>query len=112
VAASFRWEIKPPGTDYRMTTDDFTLDEVESIEEQTQVPWMLLDPSNFKVARAMLIVAMIRAGIPDAEVSEQIKGWTVENLHGVFTLIPPRKTPVKPAKAGAVVEVPPTSASS
>ncbi len=111
MAASFRWEIKPPGTDYRMTTDDFTLDEVESIEEPTQVPGMLLDPSNFKVARAMLIVAMLRAGIPDDQAGEQLKGWHVGDLHGVFTLLPPRKT-AKPGKADAAVDVPPTSASS
>jgi hypothetical protein len=108
--AAFRWEIKPPGTDYRMTTDDFTLDEIESMEEQTQVPWMLLDPSNFKVARAMLIVAMIRAGVPDADVAEQMKGWTTKDMHGVFTLIPPRKT--QKAPAAEVPAVPPTSASS
>jgi hypothetical protein len=93
-----------------MTTDDFTLDEVESMEEQTQVPWLLLDPSNFKVARAMLIVAMLRAGIPDDQAGEQLKGWHVGDLHGVFTLLPPRKT-AKPGKAEAAA-IPPTSASS
>lgn len=112
MAAQFRWEIRPPGTDYVMSTDDFTLDEVESIEEQTQVPWLLLDPSNFKVARAMLAVAMIRAGVPDEEIPERMRGWRLEDMHGVFGLLPPRKTYKPAATVETAPAVPPTSASS
>jgi hypothetical protein len=107
----FRWEIRPPGTDYVMSTDDFTLDEIEAIEENTEVPWLLLDPAkSMKVARAFIKMACIRAGIPDEEIGERIPK-TVGDLQGVLTLVPARKTPLK-AVATGTDPVPPTSASS
>jgi hypothetical protein len=110
VPSAFRWEIKVPDSDFRMTTDDLTVDEIESCEEQTQVPWLLMDPSNFKVARAYLAVALIRMGLSDDEAVARIKSWHLADLNGVFTLLPPRKT-TKPGKAEGAA-VPPTSASS
>jgi hypothetical protein len=107
---AFRWEFRPPGTDYVMYDDDFTLDEIEAIEEQTEVPWLLLHPGkSIKVARAMLTMACIRAGIPDEEIPARIN--TLRDLEGVLTLVPARQTPLK-AVNGSEVVVPPTSASS
>ena len=109
----FRWEIRPPGTDYVMSTDDFTLDEIEAIEEQTEVPWLLLDPArSLKVARAMLVMACIRAGIPDDQIGQRIN--TIKDLHGVLTLVPARPQALKAVKTGTDDGgvVPPTSASS
>lgn len=113
-ATGFRWEIRPPDTDYVMSTDDFTLDEVETLEEQTGVPWLLLEPSNWKVARAMLIVAMLRSGLDDEQVAEKIKGYNLRDMHGVFTLVPPRRTPASPPPTAVTAggAAPPTSASS
>lgn len=105
-----RWEFRPPGTDFVMYDDDFTLDEIEAIEEQTDTPWLLLNPAkSLKVARAMLVMACIRAGIPDDEINGRIN--TIRDLNGVLTLVPAR-----PAALAAVKDtpapVPPTSASS
>lgn len=111
-STGFVWEIRVPGTDYLMRTDDFTLDEIESIEDQTQVPWLALSPTQWKVARAMLVVAMIRSGIPDDEIGDLLKGWRIGDIDGVFTLIPPRKLAAVTDKKTQAVDVPPTAASS
>jgi hypothetical protein len=113
TTGGLRWEIHPPGTDYTMVTDDFTLDEIEAIEEQTGVPWLLLDPArNLKVARAYITMACIRAGIPDEEIPGRIS--TIGDLHGVLTLVPARPTALKAVRTGTDggAAVPPTSASS
>jgi hypothetical protein len=109
----FRWEIRPPGTEYVMATDDFTLDEIEAIEEKTEVPWLLLDPArSMKVARAYITMACIRAGIPDEEIPARIA--KIGDLHGVLTLVPARPAGLKAVKTdtGGGAEVPPTAASS
>jgi hypothetical protein len=66
---------------------------------------------KFKVARAMLIVAYIRAGLDDEAIKERLSGFHTSDMHGVFTLVPARKTELR-AVGGDEVAVPPTSASS
>jgi hypothetical protein len=107
----YLWRITVPGEDFSLTTDDFTLDEIEAIEAQTDVPWIVLNPSRFKVARAMLIATMLRSGMSDEDVTLKLKTWTVADLNGAF-IAELRQRPGTAGGDSGKAGVPPTSASS
>lgn len=93
VPAQMQWEIRPPGTDLMVRTDDFTLDEIEALEDKTGTPWLMLSPTKFRDARAMLALAYMRAGLDDGETAERMAALDLGDIDGVFTLVPPRQRP-------------------
>jgi hypothetical protein len=107
------WEVRPPGTDVVMRTDDLTLEEIEAAEDSSGVPWLFLTPTSAKGARAFLTLGYIRAGLSDGEVVARVKQLRSGDLDGVFTVVPARRTPpAPPAPAGTGSAEDPTAASS
>ena len=106
------WEVRPPGTDVVMRTDDLTLDEVEAAEDQSGIPWLMLTPTQAKGARALLSLGYVRAGWSTQRIADQFAALRSGNLDGVFTVVPARQTPPTTVRPPTGAGDPPTAASS
>lgn len=94
-----------------VTTDELTLDELETAERACGVPYTLMDPHvSVRIAKALLAVLLIKAGATEDDALKQAGKLTVRKLHGAFTYLPPEKP--RPAAASSDTEPadPPPSA--
>jgi hypothetical protein len=87
VAGQHSWIVELDG--YPATsTDELTLDEVAIAEQVSGVSWYTMNPlANIKVAKALLVLVSIRAGMPEAEAITLAGTIPLKRLHGVFTLV-------------------------
>jgi hypothetical protein len=72
------------------STDDLTLGDVELAEEVCGVPYVLLNPlASAREAKALLVVLLVRNGVPKDEALQQATGLNLRSLAGAFTYVPP-----------------------
>lgn len=68
----------------RVTSDDFTLEDLGDIEKATEQPWSLLNPlASIPVAREFLRVALRILGDGDPEAT--VQGLKAKELRSAFT---------------------------
>ena len=72
-----------------MSSDDFLIEDLESVEKATGVPWSVANPlREIKVARAFLAVALLRAGKSESEVAAALGKVTLGTLKTAFDYKP------------------------
>lgn len=77
------WIIKWDG--HEMSSDDFLIGDLESIEKATGTPWSVCNVfKDVKVAKAFLAVAMLRQGESEAEVVAALDAVTLRTLKSAF----------------------------
>jgi hypothetical protein len=65
--ADGRWRVHLDGFP-DVTTDELTLDDIETAERVCSVPWVLINPlASAKEAKALLTLLLIKGGIPEGE---------------------------------------------
>lgn len=75
--------------DDEITSDDFLIEDLETIEKATDTPWSIANPlKDIKVARAFIAVAMVRQGKTDREVTAEMKTLTLRTLKKTFDYKP------------------------
>jgi hypothetical protein len=80
-----RWRVHLDGFP-DVTTDDLTLDDIETVEKVAGVPWVLINPlASAREAKGMLAVLLIRAGIPEAEALKAAGKTTLNKLANAFS---------------------------
>jgi len=73
------WIMRVPGGE--VSSDDFTLDELELVEKQTGTPWSISNPlRSVAVARAFLKVAVVKSGGSPQDVDK----YTLRELKNRF----------------------------
>ena len=97
--ADYHWRVEfdgyPP-----VTTDEMTLDEVEMIERVTDTPWVNLNPrASMKVAKAMVVVLAMRAGMAENEAFEQLGSMNLKSIKRTFIFVEGDAGDRPPAKA-------------
>lgn len=77
------WKIRLDEVEF--SSDDLTLEELEAVEETSGEPWSMLNPvRSVKSAKALLAVALMRAGVPDEEIGQRLGALTVKDIKDVF----------------------------
>lgn len=109
------WLLKLEGHP-EVSTDDLTLDELETAERACDVPYTLMDPHvSIRIAKALLGVMLTRANLAAGMEQKQAEDQAlkaagklpVRKLHGAFTYVPATKPP---AAAGGAPADPPALA--
>lgn len=78
-----RWD------DVELNSDEFLIEDLESVEKSTGVPWSVCNPfREVKVARAFLAVALLRAGKTENEVADALGRVTLGTLKSAFDYKP------------------------
>jgi hypothetical protein len=102
-----RWRIHLDGFP-DVTTDELTLDDIETVEKVCSVPWVLINPlASAKEAKGMLTVLLIRAGIPEPEALKAAGKTTLRKLAGAFTYELPDRQPATSGQDGGGEPDPP-----
>ncbi len=71
-----------------VSTNAMTLSEVEVVEQVCGVPYTLLNPhSSIRVAKALLVVLVMRAGASEDAALQLAGNLPVEVLHGAFRYV-------------------------
>jgi hypothetical protein len=87
-----RWRIRLDGFP-EVTTDDLTLDDIETAEKVCGVPWVLINPlASAKEAKALLVLLLLKAGIPEDEALKAAGRTPLTGLARAFSYeMPPRQ---------------------
>lgn len=102
-----------------VSTDDLTLDELETAEKACGVPYTLMDPhASVRIAKALLGVVLVRAnvaggmaqGAAENDALKRVGKLTTRSLHGAFTYQPPARVQAQLAAAVEGLTDPPSSA--
>jgi hypothetical protein len=105
-----RWRITLEGFP-DVTTDELTLDDIETAEKVAGVPWVIINPlASAKEAKALLTLLLIRAGIPEAEALKAAGKTTLKKLAGAFRYEMPDRQPATGAATAGGESDPPSSA--
>ena len=109
-----RWRVKLEGFP-EITTDDLTLDDIETAEKVAAVPWVMINPlASAKEAKALLTVMLMRAGVPEGEALKAAGKTTLRKLATAFVYeLPDRQPATVPSGNGSSPDPPllaPTSA--
>lgn len=79
-----RWRVHLDGFP-DLTTDELTLDDIETVEKVCSVPWVLINPlASAKEAKGLLAVLLIRAGVPEQEALKAAGKTTLKKLATAF----------------------------
>lgn len=105
------WLVKLEGYP-EVSTDELTLDEVETAEKACGVPYSLMDPrQSVRIARALFVVLMIRAGMAEDVALKESGTIKLAKLHGAFTWHPvDRSRPPLVTDAAGSEDGPPSAA--
>lgn len=103
-----RWRVHLDGFP-DVTTDDLTLDDIETAEKVCGVPWVLINPlASAKEAKALLTLLLIRAGIPEGEALKTAGRTSLRRLAGAFRYeLPDREQTPAAAADGSEPDPPP-----
>ena len=78
-----RWE------ETEISSDDFLIEDLESIEKATGQPWSILNPyRDVKVAKAFLAVALLRAGKNEQQIELALRVVSLGTLKTTFDYKP------------------------
>lgn len=82
------WKIRlPSGVEF--PSDQLTLDECERAETISGTPYTLLNPAaRVKDAKALFLVAMLRAGNDELTAVQTLKTLTLADAIDAFTYVP------------------------
>jgi hypothetical protein len=101
-----RWRLHLDGFP-EVTTDELTLDEVETAERVCGVPYVLLNPhASAKEAKALLVLLMMRGGVPEKDALKAAGKLPLKTLAGAFVYEFPDELP---ATLAAEAPDPPSS---
>jgi len=90
---------------------DLTLDEVEAIEKVSDLPWSLANPlARVAAARAFLAVFLMRDGLNDDQIRDQLNTLRLRDISGAFEYVPDE--PDLPAPAAETGRVDPPEVTS
>jgi hypothetical protein len=79
-----RWRVHLEGFP-DLTTDELTLDDIETVEKVCAVPWVLINPlASAREAKGLLAVLLIRGGVPEPEALKAAGKTTLKKLAGAF----------------------------
>lgn len=88
-----RWRVRLEGFP-DVTTDELTLDDIETVEKVAGVPWVLVNPlASAKEAKGLLTVLLMRAGIAEDEALKAAGKTPLRKLAGAFTFELPERQP-------------------
>jgi len=111
------WDIKLPRPWPAVPSDHLTLDEVERIEEITEVPWAVGNPlASLRQAKAWLMVAAMHAGASEEQATALVTpgapgALSLGGIKGAFQLhAGTAPDPLPELDDAEVPPVPPTSA--
>jgi hypothetical protein len=103
-----RWRIHLDGFP-DVTTDELTLDDIETVEKVCSVPWVMVNPlASAKEAKGLLVVTLMRAGIPETEALKAAGKTTLRKLAAAFIYELPDRTAIEQPATGAGEAVPPS----
>jgi hypothetical protein len=106
-----RWRIKLDGFP-DVTTDELTLDDIETVEKVAGVPWVMINPlASAKEAKGLLTILLVRAGVAEDEALKAAGKTTLQKLAHAFTYeMPERQPAIVNMGSGEAVPDPPTLA--
>lgn len=68
-----------------VSTNDLTLDEAAIAEQVSGVPYSMMNPlASVKVAKALLVVLMVRGGVTEDEAIKLASTTPLKKLHNAF----------------------------
>jgi hypothetical protein len=95
-----RWRVHLDGFP-DVTTDELTLDDIETAERVCGVPWVLINPlASAKEAKALLALLLMRADVPEQEALKAAGRTSLRKLAGAFRYELPERE-LSPAAAAA-----------
>lgn len=103
-----RWRVHLDGFP-DVTTDELTLDDIDTVEKVCGVPWVLINPlASAKEAKGMLTVLLVRAGIPEDEALKAAGKTPLPKLAKAFRYeLPDREATPEPASSNGEAPDPP-----
>jgi len=105
-----RWRIRLDGYP-DVTTDELTLDDIETAEKVAGIPWVLLNPlASAKEAKAFLTLLLMRAGVTEDEALKAASKTPLAKLAGSFTFEMQNRQPATSSIVGGGEPDPPSSA--
>jgi hypothetical protein len=105
-----RWRIKLDGFP-DVTTDELTLDDIETVEKVAGVPWVMINPlASAKEAKGLLTILLVRAGVAEDEALKAAGKTTLQKLAHAFTYEMPDRQPATGSITGDGASDPPTLA--
>lgn len=105
-----RWRIRLEGFP-DVTTDELTLDDIETVEKVASVPWVMINPlASAKEAKGLLCVLLMRAGIPEGEALKAAGRTPLRKLATAFNYEMPDRQPATTVLGNGGASDPPSSA--
>lgn len=102
-----RWRVELEGFP-SITTDELTLDDIETAEKVAGVPWVMINPlASAKEAKCLLTVMLMRAGIPEGEALKAAGKTSLRALAGAFRYEVPDRQPATLTAVGSADAGPP-----
>lgn len=96
-----RWRVHLEGFP-DITTDELTLDDIETAEKVASVPWVLINPlASAKEAKALLVLLLMRADVPETEALKAAGKVSLRQLAGAFRYELPERQPATGTLAAA-----------
>jgi hypothetical protein len=94
-----------------VTTDELTLDDIETAEKVAGIPWVLLNPlASAKEAKAFLTLLLMRAGVTEDEALKAASKTPLARLAGSFTFEMANRPATSTSMVGKGEADPPVSA--
>ncbi len=88
-----RWRVRLEGFP-DVTTDELTLDDIETAEKVAGIPWVLINPlASAKEAKGLLCVLLMRAGVAETEALKAAGKTPLRQLVTAFTYELPDRQP-------------------
>jgi hypothetical protein len=89
------WDVRldVDGQQLQLNTNRLTLDDLDTAEQVSGIPWPLLHPlRSAKVAKALLALLLMRAGgVAEDDAIKRAGALTPEELVDAFTFVPPER---------------------
>jgi hypothetical protein len=105
-----RWRVRLEGFP-DVTTDELTLDDIETVEKVAGVPWVMVNPlASAKEAKGLLTILLMRAGIPENEALKAAGRTPLRKLAGAFAFELPDRQPATVLSGNGGPPDPPSSA--
>lgn len=102
-----RWRVRLEGFP-DVTTDELTLDDIETVERVAGVPWVLINPlASAKEAKGLLAILLVRAGIAEDEALKAAGKTNLRKLAVAFTYELPDRTPAPALETDGATPDPP-----
>ena len=87
---SWLFRLEHDGQQLHGNTDSLTLDELDTAEQVSGIPWAAMNPlRSARVAKALMVLLLIRAGRGEDEALKIAADVTMEQLGDAFEFVPP-----------------------